>query len=205
MIPRSIRFVALAVALGALAGFDQQAAQVAPEQAASSVDEMSAHGTQVCPRRLPGDPTEDYGLGTNEPAPTAPSLAAPERAWVCGYAPVDTGQAKNGATYVWRRLGPARPVAVTELPGLAELLSGLVPADTDQACTDDLGPRWMLVYSSASDLTGVVVDDYGCGDTRLTDEPFLTAPGEASQRGTVAGVLRSPPELLERLRALGGD
>jgi hypothetical protein len=34
----------------------------------------------------------------------------------------------------------------------------------------------MLVIARAGDLTGVVIDDYGCSDIRLTDEPFETAP-----------------------------
>jgi hypothetical protein len=48
-------------------------------------------------------------------------------------------------------------------------------------------------------MTGLVIDDYGCQEIRLTDEPFQTVPGEASQPGTVAGVLLGPPALLRDL------
>ena len=69
-------------------------------------------------------------------------------------------------------------------------------------CTADLGPRFVLVYRHGTDLTGVSVDDYGCNDVRLTDDPFTTVVGEASQGGAVRGVLRAEPELLDELMAI---
>lgn len=47
----------------------------------------------------------------------------------------------------------------------------------------------MVVYSHAGDLTGVVVDDYGCRDVRLTDNPHVTPPGAGDRDGTVGGIL----------------
>ena len=64
-----------------------------------------------------------------------------------------------------------------------------------RVCTEELGPRWMLVLSRSGDLTGVVVDGYGCRDVRLTDEPFTTVAGE----GAVEGVLTGPADLLPLL------
>lgn len=61
----------------------------------------------------------------------------------------------------------------------------------------------MLVYATGRDLTGVVVDDFGCGDVSLTDDPFTTPPGAATQDGTVAGVLTGTDELLPALKSAG--
>jgi hypothetical protein len=47
--------------------------------------------------------------------------------------------------------------------------------------------------------TGVVVDDYGCRDVRLTDNPHTTPPGADDQAGTVGGVLDGGAAILEAL------
>ncbi|HEX8780796.1 MAG TPA: hypothetical protein VF728_06475 [Nocardioides sp.] len=147
-------------------------------------DELSAHGRHPCPRRLPQ--TEGPGLGTQEPADEAPSLPRAERAWVCEYAATAPG---------WPREGPPREVTGEALDALAERVAALRPADGMRVCTEELGPRWMLVLSRSGDLTGVVVDGYGCRDVRLTDEPFTTVAGE----GAVEGVLTGPADLLPLL------
>lgn len=105
-------------------------------------------------------------------------------------------------TYTWERAEKAR-VAATDLGGLEEHLAQLAPADPQRGCTADRGPRWMLVYAAENDLTGVIVDDYGCHDVRLTDEPFDTPPGDAVQPGTVPGVLTTPDggTLVDKLKA----
>jgi hypothetical protein len=72
-------------------------------------------------------------------------------------------------------------------------------ADRSGGCNDDLGPRWMVAYSRDGDLTGVVVDDYGCRDIRLTDNPHTTPPGADDQDGTVGGVLDGEAAILEAL------
>lgn len=57
----------------------------------------------------------------------------------------------------------------------------------------------MVVYSHAGDLTGVVVDDYGCRDVRLTDNPHVTPPGASDQVGTVGGILDGGATILHAL------
>lgn len=83
------------------------------------------------------------------------------------------------------------------LPALRSALDNLELLSPDQACTADLGPRWMIVYSHAGDLTGVLVDDYGCRDVRLTDDPHATPPGAVDQDGTVGGLLGGGSAVLE--------
>lgn len=118
---------------------------------------------------------------------------------MCKYVAVH-GHSVNGTVYSWVRDGPARPVADRDLPALREALGGLEPPDADLACTDDLGPRWMVVSAHDGDVTGVVVDDYGCGQVRLTDDPHETAPGAGGGEGTVTGVLAGGPQVLDALQ-----
>lgn len=145
-----------------------------------------------------------YGLGTSEPAERAPKLATPEEAWVCVYGPSEGGPGPggDGMTTEWvRTQGPVQ----APHSALAELelrLDALKPAASDRICNMDLGPRFVLVFRHGTDLTGVGVDDYGCGEIRLTDEPFTTVAGEAGQGGTVPGVLQAPSELLNELKAI---
>jgi len=68
-------------------------------------------------------------------------------------------------------------------------------------CNANLGSRFLISYAHEADLTGVVIDDYGCNEVRLTDNPFTTPPGQASQPGTVAGTLRGPDDLLDLVKA----
>ncbi|MBI2242410.1 MAG: hypothetical protein HYU55_00075 [Nocardioides sp.] len=109
----------------------------------------------------------------------------------------------GGARYSWDRTGPARLLDAATTEELADALDDLTLLEGEQACTADLGPRWMIVYDHGGDLTGVVVDDYGCRDVRLTDEPFATPPGAPGQEGTVEGILGGGADLLEGL-GLGG-
>ena len=172
----------------------------------TSVDEVAAHDGKVCPKRLPESANADHGLGADESAESAPSLSVPESAWVCRYDPaaVGPGPEGDGTTYGWVRAGEVRPVDPARLLALQRDLTELAPAERNRVCTADLGPRWMLVYSHGNDLTGVVVDDFGCRDVRLTDEPFETVPGDATQPGTTRGVLAGPAALLIHLRAVHG-
>jgi hypothetical protein len=164
----------------------------------SDIDEITGHAGQVCPGQLPPAPPSTNGFGTNEPARFAPSLAAPESAWVCRYDP------QSGMNVEWMRQGDQQPVPQRSLPSLADLLTELRPAANDGVCPSNIGPRWMLVYSIGTDLTAVVIDDYGCGKIRLTDDPFTTVPGDATQPGTVTGVLAGPADLLELIRDTSG-
>ena len=167
------------------------------------VGELAAHNGRACPHQLPvGEDPDGYGFGTEEPADERPSLLTPDAAWVCRYlARPGLGPNGDGSTFRWQRDGKPKPVAPTRLAALTEHLDELKPADAGRICTDDLGPRWMLVSTHDGDLTGVVVDDYGCRSIRLTDEPFETAPGDPGQPDTVPGVLSAPAQLLADLKA----
>ena len=196
------------LAVGLLAGCADSASvpPAADPAPSTSVDEVAAHAGEVCPQRLPESGNRDHGFGTDEPAESAPSLPAPESAWVCRYDATDVGPGPDGdgTTWGWVRAGEVRPVDPARLPVLERALTQLAPADRNRVCTADLGPRWMLVYSHGNDLTGVLVDDFGCRDVRLTDEPFETVPGAATQPGTTRGVLAGPTDLLIHLRAVHG-
>jgi hypothetical protein len=168
------------------------------------VDELAAHSGQACPDQLPlGEDPDGYGFGTGEPADERPSLLTPDEAWVCRYDPtrIGSGPDGDGSTFRWQRDGMPQPVDSPHLAALTKHLDELKPADDARLCTDDLGSRWMLVFTHEGDLTGVVVDDYGCRSIRLTDEPFEVAPGDPGQEGTVPGVLSGPAQLLADLKA----
>ncbi|WGX95338.1 hypothetical protein [Nocardioides sp. L-11A] len=181
-----------------------------PEAPAIETQESTAPDDLTCPDQLPlGADPGGHGFGTDRPAASAPSLRAPDRAWVCRYLPLEAGPAAQGSgvTYRWQRDGAAQPVAADALDPLTMSLAGLRPAHDDLICTSDLGPRWLLVLRHRDDLTGVVVDDYGCRQVRLTGEPFDTAPGDAGPSdapGVVGGVLDAPPELLAGIKAAWG-
>lgn len=167
------------------------------------VDEVALHDGQPCPKQLPDADSSTYGLGTSEPAASAPQLLTLQEAWVCVYGAKDAGPGPDGegTSSVWvLSQGPVR-VERSLLDGLDQLLVELKPAEPQAMCTADLGPRFVLVYRHGTDLTGVSVDDYGCEDVRLTDDPFETVVGEATQGGTVRGVLQAP-ELLDELKAI---
>ena len=164
-------------------------------------DERTDAGDRPCPRELPtGDDPSGHGFGPEDPADERPALLQPQEAWVCQYTTFDAGTTPSGGTrYGWRLEGEPEPIAAADLPGLRAALDDLVPADRRRGCTADLGPRWMVAYSHDGDLTGVVVDDYGCRDVRLTDNPHETAPGVDDQDGTVGGVLDGGAEILAAL------
>jgi hypothetical protein len=154
-------------------------------------DELAVASGRPCPEDLLiGDDPSGHGFGTEEPANEIPALLSPQEAWLCQYNTVEKGTTSSGgAVYGWRRAAQPDTVDADDLPGLEAALDDLAPADRSGACNDDLGPRWMVVYSHDGDLTGVVIDDYGCRDVRLTDNPHTTPPGADDQEGTVGGVL----------------
>ncbi|VXB76707.1 hypothetical protein [Nocardioides sp. AX2bis] len=165
-----------------------------------AVDELAAQDGRPCPARLPG--RDDDAFGGTDPAASAPDLAAPDRAWVCRYQLADGAE---GAA--WTRQTRPQQVAADRLPDLAAALAELAPADDGRLCTEELGPRYLLVLAAdgdaGTDLTGVAVDGFGCRDVRLTDDPSTTAPGEASAPGVVPGVLTAPDDLVEVLTSGG--
>ena len=164
--------------------------------------ELSVAGGRPCPEELPvSDDPSGHGFGTEEVADELPTLLEPQEAWACRYRPVDAGSLPDGGTTSgWRRAGRPEPVTTADLPRLQAALDGLAPAERGRVCTADLGPRWMVVYSHDGDLTGAVVDDYGCRDVRLTDSPHTTSPGADGQDGTVRGVLDGGAAILDALR-----
>jgi hypothetical protein len=175
---------------------DEGSADSGTETSPSAVDEVGRHGGEVCPDQLP------LGLreGGGEPAGETPDLPVPEDAWVCVYDHVDEEPSEGGeASFAWVRHGDPHEVPADRMASVADALTHLVPADPDRMCTLELGPRYLLSYTTGTDLTGVVIDRFGCRDVRLTDEPFETAPGDVSQPGIPGGVLQAPPALLAEL------
>lgn len=107
----------------------------------------------------------------------------------------------DGSTYRWQREDGPQANNAQRLPALIEHLDHLEAPEPGGACTADLGRRWMLVYTHEGDLTGVVIDYYGCTSVRLTDGPFHTAPSDPDQEGTVPGVSTAPAQLLADMKA----
>ena len=162
----------------------------------------SVDPADVCPPKLArtADP-DGQAFGPQEDAQDQPTLPAPAQAWTCRYGAVGAAQTAEGSTeWAWVLHGRPAEVAEPELTALAEALGQVAPfADADRACTDDLGPRWMVVYPGSNGLIGVVVDDYGCREVRLTDDPASTPPGAGERDGTVPGVLDGGTEVLTAL------
>jgi hypothetical protein len=169
-----------------------------PEVQSYELDEAD---DRPCPEELPiGDDPSGHGFGVQGVADESPTLLSPNEAWVCQYDPFDASTTtSHGAIYEWRRTGQPTPVASGDLPRLRNALGGLVPADRSEGCNADLGPRWMVVYNHDGDLTGLVVDDYGCRDVRLTDNPHATPPGADDQEGAVGGILDGGQAVLDML------
>ena len=166
------------------------------EEAVSGTDagELSAHGGP-CPSKFPAPKDDEgaHGFGTSAPAQRAPRFATPNRAWVCQYGAEPVGSADAGTRWGWSLHHTPRLLDEGRLALVAGALQEVaVPKRANSVCTADLGPRWLLVTSTGGDLAGVVADGYGCGDVRLTDDPFVTAPGDPQEGGTVAGVLDAP-------------
>jgi hypothetical protein len=165
-------------------------------------DELALHGGP-CPAVLPA-PTDDdeNGFGTKARATQAPSYAEPDSAWVCQYTARAVGRTSNGGTtFEWARLQEPRRLDGGELSRVGELLDGVEADTSDEGCSAELGPRWLLVTSTGSDLTGTAVDDFGCDEVRLSGDPFTSAPGDPQDDGTVAGVLAGPDALVTALRS----
>lgn len=191
-IGRGVMFLCLAMASLVLAGCETSTT-TAEHPTVRSREVTEADG-RPCPQKLPiGDDPSGHGFGVEEPAKKLPNLLEPQEAWVCGYHLMDH---PDGG---WERAGQLEPVTADDLPDLRAALLDLAPVDPGQPCTADLGPRWMVVYAHDGDLTGVVVDDFGCRSVRLTDNPHFTPPGEFDQDGTVGGVLDGGAAVLAAL------
>lgn len=194
--------VTLMVALGGCSSADSPS-RAQEEPVTKPVDDLTDRDGKVCPEELPqGEDPRGHGFGSEEPAAAAPTLPPIEAAWICQYDPTEDGPAAdgNGVHLAWVLDGDVRRVPPPQLPRLTKLLTRLQPAAADRMCTADLGPRLMLVYAHEKDLTGVLIDDFGCRDVRLTDDPFASPPGEPTAPGIVPGVFTGPRGLLDALR-----
>ncbi len=177
-----------AVLLATLTGCgDGGASGSSPEASPTASDELARHDGRPCPTQLPAE----EGRAT-EPASGVPELPAFTRAWVCRYQ-VET----------WTLAGEPLEVPHAALAEVETALGALAPAPADQMCTMDLGPRYLLVLSDGRDLTGIVVDAYGCRDVRLTDDPHSTPAGRSMAPGVPAGVFTAPG-LLDKLVEIAG-
>lgn len=152
-----------------------------------------------CPDRLP-EPSDDggNGFGSEQPAESTPELPEVDRAWLCQYDATDRARpGANGAYLTWDLAGAADPLPPGDMPALVDAVEGLTVPPEDQACTADLGPRYLLVLATPDDgLLAASVDAYGCRDVRLTADPWGGAPGETPAPGVPAGVLAGGETLL---------
>lgn len=201
-IGREVRVLGLATAVLTLTGCGMPWSSTVDRPAVRS-GEVAVAGGQPCPQELPiGDDPSGHGFGVERAAEQLPNLLVPQEAWVCQYGFFDRDTTPSGGTvYGWRLAGRPQPLGPDDVPALEAALNDLGLPDPNQACTADLGPRWMLVYAHDGDLTAVVVDDYGCRNVRLTDDPHTTPPGAEDQDGTVGGVLDGGAAVLD---AVGG-
>lgn len=190
------RVVALAVVASAC-GLSSSTPRT--DEVEAGPEELAARPGGPCPATLPvGEDPGGHGFGSEVPADERPAFLEPEEAWVCRYDAVDAGRTAHGAVYAWGRAGAE--LAEVDVEVLSEALDELTLPDTEpHACTAALGPCWLVAFSHGGDLTGVVVDDYGCRSVRLTDDPFVRAPGDPGQEGTVGGALEGGAGLLAAL------
>lgn len=159
----------------------------------------------VCPETLAQASRESYGFGTSRPASGAPSLPEPEEAWVCQYHSADVSEpGSNGAWVEWRVNGDPRRLDDEIRAALASDLAGLRPPEPEpeHACSGEGGPRYLVAYRSRDQTVGIVIDDFGCDEVRLTDDPATVPAGESDADGLVPGFLTAPPRLLDRVRAV---
>lgn len=194
--------VTVALLLGGCGGGDGATPVAEEPSTGSSPDEPTGAPGRPCPRVLPA---AGERAGADEAAEELPELPPVRRAWLCRYDPAQLGEGDGdgeGSSSAWERQGRAVPVADADLAPLADALDGLALLDLDtsqRVCTADLGPRFMVVLADAGDLTGVVVDDFGCHDTRLTADPHSRPAGADGPGGAVDGVLQGGPRVLEAL------
>lgn len=156
---RGVACLGLATALLAVAGCGPSGTgNRAADHPEVRPSELSDADGRPCPRQLPmGEDRSVHGSGTEEVADELPALLEPEQAWVCQYDTFDAGTTTGGGAVLgWRRVGEPEPVAAVDLAGLQQALDDLALAGASAACTDDLGPRWMVVSNHDGDLTGVV-------------------------------------------------
>lgn len=149
-------------------------------QVVAPTDELDSQDGELCPPSL--------AFGSAELATSVPELGEPGTAAVCLYAPVE---GEDAASTTWNRSGDTVEITGDDLTDISDLLGGLEPAEKD--CAGKTGRRWLLSYEDGGDVTGVVLDDFACGQIRVTDAPFTDAPGD---------VLAAPSDLLTALKLI---
>ena len=149
-------------------------------QVIAPTDELDSQDGELCPPSL--------ALGSTEPATSVPELSRPGTAAVCLYAPVE---GDDPAATTWNRSGDTVEIAGDDLTEVSDLLASLKPAKQD--CSVKIGRQWLFSYEDDGDVTGVVLDDFACGQIRVTDAPFTDAPGD---------VLTAPSDLLTALKLI---
>lgn len=200
---RAVSLVAAALLLAACsAGAPGQWRVSAGDPASDGVGELSSHDGVPCPEALPNS-SDDHGLGISSAATSTPGSLEFNAAWLCEYV-TDNGTLQedgNGMTYGWVRTGEPVEFSEAGLTELARVLSTIAPPEDPEgmACTDDLGPRYLVVTASGEDLTGIAVDDFGCRWVRLTEDPHVTAPGESEQ--LPAGYLLGEFDIVTQIKA----
>ncbi|MDN4483937.1 hypothetical protein [Demequina lignilytica] len=164
-----------------------------------------------CPDVLVQADPPHHGFGTQDAATSVPELGVPEAAWVCEYVAEDTGDPDpdGGALYEWRRTDAAlAEVPDDALVELGDLLAMVDVPPADRACTDDLGPRLLLVAVTDDRQVAMTIDEYGCREIRLTEDPWESPPGSPSDPDLPAGVLMADgvdaAALVRELSGLGG-
>ncbi len=163
-----------------------------------------------CPDVLVQADPPHHGFGTQDAASSAPDLGVPDSAWVCEYSAQDTGEPDpgGGALYEWRLTTGPVTVADDALAALGDVLARVAVPPAERACTDDLGPRLLLVSVSGDLQVAMTIDDYGCREIRLTEDPWESAPGAPGDPDLPAGVLMTtdgdPAAEVRALSGIGG-
>lgn len=174
-------------------------------QESGAAGEPGASDGEVCPAVLPqGDDLGPGGIGTVEPATAAPELPVPEAGFVCLYDAVAASPEESGEEeiYQWARSGAPVEAKKKNLEALSVELAELAPPAPDKTCKTKADERWLFAYTSGEDSIGVVVDDFGCSQVRLSDQPSVTPPGEGQESGTVPGVLLGEYGLLNQIKTV---
>ena len=173
----------------------------------TNVDGTSDASGRVCPEQLPVP--EGGAEAPRDFAGELPDLPAADAAWLCQYTAdvleATTGDEPGGdQAWEWSREGEPAEISVARLDVVDALTSGLVAFPEDVACTLELGPRWLVVLEADEELFGVAVDDYGCHEARLTDDPFEVAPGHSDDPRLPRGRLMPPTGVVDELKAVAG-
>jgi hypothetical protein len=157
----------------------------------------------ACPEQLPTPPAGVEGF--RDFATELPKMPDADAAWLCKYvsAPTATPGSRSGAM-VWSLEGEPAQLPAAGAAAVSEMVQGFTAFPGDVACTLDLGPRWLVVFQAGEDTFGITIDDYGCREARLTDDPFSVAHGYSTDPRLVRGSLSTPRGVLVDLKAAAG-